>query len=119
MDKMGYILCPHDPDRIRMDNNDIDIGYALLATQRALLGEVTQNLRAVVIDLQIESKSGKIYFYYDGEISEADFDIASCAITEITAAFPMGYSFEEHIERLDAPTTIPIQGRLAYLRKET
>ncbi|MCH9608752.1 MAG: hypothetical protein S4CHLAM45_06590 [Chlamydiales bacterium] len=101
-----------------MDKNDIDIGYALLATQRALLGEVTQNLRAVVIDLQIKNKSGRICFYYDGEISEVDFDIASCAITEITAAFPIGYSFEERIERLDAPAKIPVQGRLAYLRKE-
>ena len=32
--------------------------------------------------------------------------------------FPMEYSFEEHIERLDAPAKIPLQGRLAYLRKE-
>ena len=84
-----------------------------------MLGEVTQNLRAVIIDLHIESKSGKICFYYDGEISEADFDVASCAITEITAAFPIGYSFEEHIARLDAPTKIPVQGRVAYLRKES
>ena len=97
---------------------DIDIGYALLATQRALLGEVTPNLRAVVIDLKIEGKSGKICFYYHGEISEEDYDIASSAITEITAAFPVGYSFEEHIERLDAPAKISFEGRLAYLRKE-
>ncbi len=99
-------------------NYDIDISYALLATQRALLGEVTPNLRAVIIELEPKNKSGKIFFYYQGEISEEVFDVASCVITEITAAFPVGYQFEEHIERLDTPSKIPIQGRLAYLRKE-
>jgi hypothetical protein len=101
-----------------MENNKIDIAYALLSVQRALLGEITPNLRAVVINLDAPNESGIIYFYYDGGISDKDFDIASCAITEITAAFPAGYPFEEHIERLDAPAEIPIQGSLAYLRKE-
>lgn len=101
-----------------MNNSHIDICYALLATQRALLGEVTPNLRAVVIDLIPEEKKGGIFFYFHGEITETDFDVASCAITEITASFPVGYSFAEHIERLDAPAKIPVYGRLAYLRKE-
>ncbi len=102
-----------------MHDSDIDIAYALLATQRALLGAVTPNLRAVTIDLQSNGKSGKICFYYDGKISEDDYDLATCAITEITAAFPIGYNFEENIERLDSPTKIQDEGRLAYLRKET
>ncbi len=102
-----------------MNDSSIDIAYALLATQRALLGEVTPNLRAVSIDLQPNSKSGKICFYYHGKISEDDYDIVTCAITEITAAFPIGYNFEENIERLDSPTKIQVKGRLAYLRKET
>jgi hypothetical protein len=47
-----------------LNNNDIDISYALLATQRALLGEVTPNLRAVIIDLITEDKRGSIFFSF-------------------------------------------------------
>ena len=59
-------------------SNDIDISYALLATQRALLGEVTPNLRAVIIDLDSKNRSAKIFFYYQGEISEEVFDGILC-----------------------------------------
>lgn len=97
---------------------EIDISYALLAIQRALLGEITSNLRAVIVDFQPLSQAGRIEFYYDQEISEEIYDHASGIITEITAAFPPQYHFEEKIERLDYPKKISVKGRLAYLRKE-
>ncbi len=51
------------------------------------------------------------------KISEEFFDLASVAITEISADLPE-YELDHHIERLDYPKKIPFHGQLAYLRKE-
>lgn len=95
-----------------------DLALARLAAQAGLLGAVTANLRAVVVELEQEKKHLLIYFYYDGEINDQIYDIASSAITEITAYFLPEYSYEEHIERLDFPSPIPGSGVLVYERYE-
>jgi hypothetical protein len=59
-----------------------------------------------------------IFFYYDGDIDEQIYDLASVAITEITAYFLPEYSYEEHIERLDFPKPIPGLDVLVYERHE-
>lgn len=96
----------------------IDDGYGLLSAQRALLGSVTSNLRAVTIAINNNKKIVKVCFFYDGEISEEDFDTANTAITEIISDFPPEYELEEHIERIDYPNPISINGRIAFRRKE-
>jgi hypothetical protein len=95
----------------------IPLSYAKLAAQNALLGAVVQALRAVVIDIDIKSKKFIVYFFYDGEINDELFDLASVAITEMSADLPE-YELDDHIERLDFPSKIPIKGCLVYLRKE-
>lgn len=92
------------------------VGYALLSVQNALLGAVTPELRAVVIDLDEESKVLYIRFYYHGEASEELIDLWDCAITEIDLG--LDCFFDKGIERLDYPNPIPVRGRYAYLRKE-
>jgi hypothetical protein len=97
----------------------LSVGYALLAVQRALLGEVTPQLRAVIVDVKKESELLYIRFYYDGEISEKRLDLWDCAISEAHAALAhVCCSLDGEVERLDYPKQIPVRGRLAYLRKE-
>ena len=98
--------------------NLTDLALARLASQTGLLGAVTANLRAVVIQLEPEKKHLVILFYYDGDINARTYDLASIAITEITAYFLPEYSYEEHIERLDFPAPIPGSGVLVYERHE-
>ena len=93
------------------------LSYVKLAAQNALLGAVVHELRAVSIDIEFQSKKFIVYFFYDGEISDELFDLASVAITEMSADVAE-YELDDHIERLDFPEKIPTQGHLVYLRKE-
>jgi hypothetical protein len=60
--------------------DDYSIGYALLCVQRSLLDAVTENLRAVVIDLYETRLCLSLDFYYDGAVPEQDIERWSCAI---------------------------------------
>jgi hypothetical protein len=94
------------------------IEYALLATQSALLREVTPELRAVFINMDEEQEIFYFYIYYDGEISEKRTGLWECAITEASA--DLGHCFiEKRVERLDYPEKITMQEYCAYLRKES
>ena len=96
----------------------MSISYALLATQNALLGVVTPELRAVVVDFCKEQKLLYIRFYYHGEISEKCIDLWQCAITEASADLGPDCVLDDGVERLDYPNKIPVRGRYAFLRKE-
>jgi hypothetical protein len=114
--KDGAHIVPARPREVVMD--DFSIEYALLAMQRALLGEVTPELRAVVIDLNKEEQIFYANFYYDEEASEQRIDLWDCAVTEVIAALGPDCFVESQIERLDYPKRIPLKGYCAYLRKE-
>jgi len=96
----------------------INDGYAHLSASRALLGAVTPNLRVVTIKISPEQKMVIVCFFYDGEISEEDFETANTAITEIISDFPPDYDLDDHIERIDYPNPIPLDGRVVFERKE-
>ncbi len=89
---------------------------ALIEVQNALLGVVTPELRAVVIDLEKDEKVLYVRFYYHGEVSEELIDLWDCAITEIDMGLNCFY--DKGIERLDYPNPIPVRGRFAFRRKE-
>lgn len=93
------------------------IPYALLAMQNALLGVVTPELRAVVLDVNPDTQLLYIRFYYDGDVSEELIDLWDCAITEASADLGADV-LDDGIERIDFPNKIPFRGRYAYLRKE-
>ena len=96
----------------------ISIDYALLAMQSALLGVVTPELRAVVVDVNPHESWLYIRFYYHGSISEEVEELWQCAMTEASASLGTRCFVDEAVERLDYPNEIPMRGRLAYLRKE-
>lgn len=90
--------------------------YARLSLQRALLGAITPNLKAVCIDVDKKTKKLFISFFYDGEITDEFFDIASTAMAEVDV--PGYYELDEKIEKLDFPEKIPSRGHLVYLQQE-
>ena len=94
------------------------LGYALLSTQHALLGIVTPELRAVVVDFVKGENLLYMRFYYDGALSEKYIDLWQCAITEASAALGPDCILDDGVDRLDYPKAIPVRGRCAYLRKE-
>ena len=93
------------------------LAKALLGMQNALLGAIESSLRAVVVDVNIEKKELYFSFFYDGQVSDKLFDLASIACCEASSYFP-DYFVHERIERLDYPIKISVEGRYAYLRKE-
>lgn len=89
---------------------------ARLSIQRALLGEVSAQLRAVVFS--INGRDIDIRFYFDSLISEADFESASCVETEILADYEADYAVSVRCIRLDSPCPIYDDGVWVYQRRE-
>ena len=90
-----------------------------LSLNRALLGAVFPQLRAVLV--RANEKSWEIRFYVDGEISDDDRESLTTAEAEVVGDmkwWTMTYSGE--IIRLDAPTPIPREEGwfAAFARKE-
>ncbi|QMV65405.1 hypothetical protein VUJ49_10240 [Pseudomonas berkeleyensis] len=91
---------------------------ARLNIQRALLGEVSGKLRAVIF-----SVSGLILdirFYFDGEIDDDDddFESASCVETEVIADCEGDWAVTVKCLRLDASEPILDQGVWVFKQRE-
>ena len=89
---------------------------ARLSIQRALLGEVLPELRAVVFS--IEAKTVDVRFYFDGIVSEGAEESASCVETEILADYDPEDTVTIHCIRSDYPTQVDDNGVWVYRRKE-
>jgi hypothetical protein len=60
-----------------------------------------------------------LYFYYDGEISEEDYDSARNISGEVYCDFPE-HHHEVHVLRWDYPKLIPHEGvETVYYRRES
>jgi hypothetical protein len=89
----------------------------LLSIQRALLGEVTPNIRAVTA--QIGSDTVTLRWIIDGVISDSLRRDLSAVGTEVIADFATHQIAEEFV-RCDAPSALDelLLDHLAYLRRE-
>lgn len=88
----------------------------ILAFLHALLGEITFNLRDVTTDWNENNIYG--YFYYDGEISESDYQITENVMQNIHRRFPHCKCIAKVI-RCDYPERVPSKGGEAiYIRRE-
>jgi len=92
-----------------------------LSLQRALLGEVGPNLRAVTCSW--EEDCVKIRAIFDGPISDEDTESIGVAATEVVSDLPSEWngSFEEEIIRVDAPQTFRdhLLDHVVYMRRES
>ena len=97
-------------------NYKIDRAKAILSMNRALWGAVSPALRAAKIAW--DKDSIHLYFYYDGEISEEDWESSECVATEVISDFP-DHKLEIDILRWDYPKPIPQEGlETVYHRRE-
>jgi hypothetical protein len=94
------------------------VAYALLAMQRTLLGAVTPELRAVVVDIDKEPLGLYVRFYCDGPISESLHHYWESVQKEAHLFFGFPCALDAQIERMDYPNPIPFRGRYAYFRWE-
>ncbi len=99
-----------------MDNLQKQFIDARLSIQRALLGEVSPQLRAVVFS--IAERDIDVRFYFDGDISDKDMESASCVETEIIADYEAEDVITVRCIRLDTPKTIGDSGVWVYQRRE-
>jgi hypothetical protein len=77
-------------------------GSARLALLSALLGKVTEELRAVLIDVDLTKKWIYIHFYHDGSIEEATKKLWEQAIQEVKITLQMfPATVEGEITRID------------------
>jgi hypothetical protein len=108
----------HKNNLPKVEIKEASHAYAMLAAQSALLGVVTSELRAVVVDFDKKASILYIRFYYDKEASKSLIALWQNAIAEIKADFSPDYLFDGCVERIDYPKEIPFRGRYAYFRKE-
>ena len=97
-----------------MTNKEFEgIVVALLSMRTALTTNVTPSLRAVTVNLNMETELYTCRFFYDGPIDDYLFEMASCTACEASDWF-----CDWRCIQLDFPAIIPVNGALAYLRKE-
>ncbi len=99
-----------------MDKLQKQVIDARLSIQRALLGEISPQLRAVVFS--IAERDIDVRFYFDGVISDEDIESASCVETEIIADYEAEDVVTVRCIRLDTPKTIADGGVWVYHRRE-
>jgi hypothetical protein len=93
----------------------------LLSIQRALLGNISPNLRAVCTKL--EEKAINIYFYYDKKISDENCELSAHTIDQVMADFWENedgneIEFYTPILLLNYPQKMPLVGDWVYYRHE-
>jgi hypothetical protein len=87
-----------------MTDESISRGEMVLSVQRALLGNVTSNLRGVAVDW--DDRIIRVVCYYHGPISDADKELMNCVHTEIATDFVDRKPVELVTERIDMPTKL-------------
>ena len=95
-----------------MDNR----AKVLLSVQRALLGEVTPDLRGVSVE--VNDNRVRLTSYFADKVTEDQKDVVSTITAEVAADLPHDWTIEDDL------VTAPVSGRLpenviwAYRRKE-
>lgn len=94
-----------------------DASYLKLAIIKSLLGLVSRTLRAVSASIG----GGKIFLncFFDDTISADQNEDMKSLANRVKQWFSPDYSLHLNIQHLDFPISIPQQGELAYLRKES
>ncbi len=99
-----------------MVNPDLRV-RVLLSLQRALLGEVTPNLRGVTCSW--DQSLIRISALFDGKVSEENRESMECVATEVMSDFP-DFQVILECQRLDVPEPLSSHALMAwaYSRRE-
>jgi hypothetical protein len=100
-----------------MDVVSLDRTALILSANRALWGEVSAQLRAVLV--RQTGAAIELYCFFDGAPAADDLDSVSSIAGEIASDFP-GFSVEEHVAHVDASQPLPElpDALTIYRRKE-
>ena len=90
----------------------------LLSLQRALLGEIHQQLRQASIQADAAGHVVHIRFEYDGHPSDMVRDSSSSAAAEVIADFPSFWRLDEQHVSIPAPHGLSPLVHVAYRRAE-
>lgn len=99
-----------------MDISKEQIIIGRLSIQRALLGEVSPKLRAVVFS--IVERNIDVRFYFDGAIRDEDIESASNVEAEIIADYEQEDVITALCIQIDYPEIITDDGVWVYQRRE-
>ena len=97
---------------------ELSPGYGRLALLDAMLGIVTPELRAVIVDFNEKESLLYIRFFYHGEIPKTLVELWQNAILKTKNDFAPNCVLDGNVERVDYPNPIPFRGHYAYERKE-
>lgn len=92
-----------------------------LAFLRILIGEINPSLRGIAFDWDSDKTFVFIYFFHDGEITDAIEDHYSCLEAEATVHFYYKDCFFSHdfkVVRIDYPEQLPENHHWIYRRLE-
>ena len=92
--------------------------YVKSSTQRALLGAVTENLRAVTVKI-LGTTELALFFYYENKPTENEIDLSQVVATEVVSDF-IDVLIEEHQIVLPLSQPIPVNNvdMLVYYKYE-
>jgi hypothetical protein len=89
----------------------------ILELVRALWGRITPQIRAV--SFTVTEKEIVIFVYTDGEVSEEEKDDLDIIGSEVIAGIIVHRFIDVRIISINFPETIPVEGELVFLRKES
>jgi hypothetical protein len=94
---------------------------AKLSVMRAMLGEITPEMRAVTVE--VNARHVTVRVYHDELASDELWDDFDAAMTEVYADFPAdgpdAISLDYKLLRCDSPQLIPALGEPVFVRKGT
>ena len=91
--------------------------YAVLSLQKALLGRVITELRAVITEVLEGSNHVFVRFFYETPLTQDILLEWEEALSEVMADFGEGFTFDMALVLLPYPQPIPFHGCYVYLKK--
>lgn len=100
-------------------NNKYSFEIAIrLSLQRALLCEVSSNLRMVAVDWNHSENTILIFFYFDKSVSGENKESANCICAEVSGDFDPTTQVIDKCALCDFPNRLPDHSLTVYRRKE-
>jgi len=101
----------------KLDNKNDEYGISLrLSVQRALLGHIPPSLRSVSVEYRGTEIAA--YFVFDGEPSDDDKELLSCAASELISDYSDPYILKEEYLAISYPAAIPFLRHTVFKRYE-
>jgi hypothetical protein len=90
-----------------------------LALQKALVGQVTPEMR--LVSVESDSETVRVVVYFDRNLDEADreefaAEVAACLGLDLGDP-PAGPVAQCHFVRCDEPQVVPVRGEIVFSRK--